>query len=323
MLIDDVTITLSGGDGGPGVVGFNRTKGSLGPTGGNGGQGGDVVLEATPDLTALLQFRYKKDFKTPNGKSGTARLRDGERGADLTLKVPIGTVITNLDNAWTHEFTKVGENVVVAKGGYRGRGNFHFRASTNTSPRESEQGQLGEQFRFRLELKMIADIGLIGLPNSGKSSLLNALTGAHSKVGNYPFTTLEPHLGAYFGLILTDIPGLIKGASEGRGLGTKFLRHIERTRSLFHLVSAESEDVLRDYHIIRNELNTYNPELIKKKEHLFLSKMDLVSPEDVKAKLHVLKKVNKTARAISVIDDESLKVLKATVNKIREEKVSK
>lgn len=320
MLVDDVTVKLSGGKGGRGIVGFSRTKGNLGPTGANGGPGGDLILEGVSDISALLQFRYKKEFAAEDGHQGTTRLRDGTSGKDLVLKVPTGTVITNQGNGWTHEITKEGEQVVVAKGGFRGRGNFHFRASTNTTPLESEVGQEGENFTFRLELKMIADVGLIGIPNAGKSSLLNELTGAHSKIGNYAFTTLEPHLGAYYGLILADVPGLIEGSSEGKGLGDKFLRHIERTKVLFHLVSAESDDVVRDYKIVRNELKAYNPILAKKEEYVFLTKVDLIDPKDAKKKLTVLKKLNKNAVAISVIDDPSLETLKDILNSVAKSK---
>lgn len=316
MLIDDVEVRLSGGDGGHGVVGFNKTKGNSGPTGGNGGPGGDVYLEGVNDISALLQFRYTKEFKAESGGAGNARLLDGKRGDDLILKIPTGTVVTNLDTGESHEITKVGEQLLVAHGGYRGRGNFHFRAATNTTPLESERGKEGESFNFRLELKMIADVGLVGLPNAGKSSLLNALTGAHSKIGNYAFTTLEPHLGAYYGLILADLPGLIEGASEGKGLGDKFLRHVERTREIFHLVSAESDDVVRDYKIIRAELEAFNPELVKKPEQLFLTKMDMVAPEEVEEKIKKLKKLNKNVVAISVIDDVSMEGVKKIVNAV-------
>lgn len=317
MLVDDVVVRLSGGNGGSGIVGFARTKGNLGPTGGNGGPGGDVILEGVNDISALLQFRFNKEFKASDGGVGTTRLRDGERGEDLVLKVPTGTVVTNQDTGETHEITAAGEQLVVAHGGYRGRGNFHFRASTNTSPKEFEEGREGESFSFRLELKMIADVGLIGLPNAGKSSLLNALTGAHSKVGNYSFTTLEPHLGAYYGLILADVPGLIEGASEGKGLGDKFLRHIERTRVVFHLVSAESDDVLRDYEIVRTELAAFNPELLKKQEYVFLSKMDLVPADEVAEKTRKLKMKNEHTLPISVIDDVSMSAVRALLNGMR------
>lgn len=316
MLIDDVTVQISGGKGGDGIVGFSKTRLTLGPTGGNGGPGGDVYLEGINDISALQQFKFTKEFKAEDGGVGTTRLNDGPRGKDLILKIPVGTVVTNLDTGEVHEVTQAGEQIMVAHGGYRGRGNFHFRASTNTSPKEFEEGKDGESFRFRLELKMIADVGLVGLPNAGKSSLLNALTGAHSKVGNYSFTTLEPHLGAYYGLILADVPGLIEGASEGKGLGDKFLRHIERTRQIFHLVSAESDDVVRDYNIIRAELEAFNSELTKKTEQLFLSKMDMVTEDEAAEKLKKLKKCNSNALAISVIDDARMKVVKKLLAQI-------
>jgi GTP-binding protein len=320
MLVDDVTIKLSGGEGGGGIVGFNRTKGNRGPTGGNGGPGGDVIFEGVSDITLLQQFRYHKEFKAEDGKIGSTRLLDGKRGEDLILKIPTGTIITNLDTGAVYEMTKDGEQFLVAHGGYRGRGNFHFRAATNTTPMESEEGKPGESFMFRLELKMIADVGLVGLPNAGKSSLLNALTGAHSKIGNYAFTTLEPHLGAYYGLILADVPGLIEGASEGKGLGDKFLRHIERTKSIFHLVSAESDDVVRDYDIVRKELEAFNPELLDKPEQLLLSKVDMVSAEEVAEKLKKLKKKNTNVVAISVIDDTTMEKVKKILNAIKDEK---
>jgi len=317
MLIDDVEVQLAGGDGGDGTVGFNKIPRSQGPTGGNGGPGGDLYLEGVNDLSALQQFRYAKEFKAGNGKPGTATLRDGPRGGDLILKVPVGTVFTKIETGESHEITKEGEQFLVAHGGYRGRGNYHFRASTNTSPMESEDGKPGESFAFRLELKMIADVGLVGLPNAGKSSLLNALTGAHSKIGNYAFTTLEPHLGAYYGLIIADIPGLIEGASEGKGLGDKFLRHIERTRSIFHLVSAESEDVVGDYKVIREELKRYNPALLEKNEQLILAKSDMLDAKEIAAKLKLLKKLNTNVIALSVIDDASLDGVKKILNSLR------
>lgn len=316
MLIDDVTVRISGGKGGDGIVGFSKTRLNLGPTGGNGGPGGDVYLEGVNDISALQQFKFTKELKAPDGGQGTTRLNDGPRGEDLIVKIPVGTVVTNLDTGAVLEITEAGEQVMIAYGGYRGRGNFHFRASTNTSPKEFEVGKDGESFEFRFELKMIADVGLVGLPNAGKSSLLNALTGAHSKVGNYSFTTLEPHLGAYYGLILADVPGLIEGASEGKGLGDKFLRHIERTRQIFHLVSAESDDVVRDYKVIRSELEKYNPELATKEEQLILSKSDMVSEKEVKDKLAKLKKLNKNVIALSVIDDTSLDQVKNILNTI-------
>jgi len=272
MLIDDITIRVRAGKGGDGAVAFNKNLMSLGPTGADGGNGGDIYFEGVSDLNALNQFRNQKEVVTDDGKDGKGQYSDGHDGDDLILKIPVGTVIHNLDKKGINEIVKIGERVLIAHGGHGGRGNFKFRSSTNTSPRQSTPGKLGESFTVRLELKLIADVGLIGLPNAGKSSLLNELTSANSKVANYPFTTLEPNLGVYYDLILADIPGIIEGASSGKGLGIKFLRHVERTKILFHLISEESETLVKDYKVIKKELSKYSKELAKKPEYLFLSK---------------------------------------------------
>ncbi|MBX4190376.1 GTPase ObgE, partial [Candidatus Parcubacteria bacterium] len=240
MLIDDITIKVVAGKGGDGTVAFNKNMMSLGPTGATGGHGGDVYVEGISDLGALTRLRNAKVFKAGDGEVGGRQYNDGPDGEDLIIKVPVGTVIHNLDLKTDQEITKIGEKIQIARGGRGGKGNFHFRSSTNTSPRQFKEGLPGEKYQVRLELKLIADVGLIGLPNAGKSSLLNELTRANSKVANYPFTTLEPHLGVYYDLILADIPGIIEGASEGKGLGIKFLRHVERTKVLFHLISSET-----------------------------------------------------------------------------------
>lgn len=321
MLIDDVTIKVSAGDGGHGAVAFNKNLMSLGPTGATGGAGGSVYAEGVSDLSALNQFRFKKKLAAEKGEDGRSQFRDGRNGKDLVLKVPIGTVIHNLTNGSEAEIGKVGQRALLAQGGLGGRGNFHFRSSRNTSPKESRPGSAGEIFDVRLELKLIADVGLVGLPNAGKSSLLNELTSARSKVANYPFTTLEPNLGTYYELILADIPGLIEGSSAGRGLGIKFLRHIERTRILFHLISAESPSPEKDYKIIRNELGAYNKALLEKPEFLFLSKSDTAGAEELKKKLSALKKINKNAIAISMYDSESVKAVEKILNSIKAEKI--
>ncbi|MGC9611246.1 MAG: GTPase ObgE [Minisyncoccia bacterium] len=317
MLIDDVTIKISGGNGGPGAVAFNKNMKSLGPTGAHGGNGGSVYFEGTSDLSTLNQFRYKKEFFAENGENGKGQNNDGRTGSDLILKVPVGTVIHNLTNGAEMEIVKIGERVLAAKGGYGGKGNFHFRSAINTSPTQFGEGTKGEVFTLRLELKLIADIGLIGLPNAGKSSLLNELTKAKSKVANYPFTTLEPNLGVYYELILADIPGLIEGASSGKGLGIKFLRHIERTKILFHLISAESTKPVSDYRIILKELKKYNPLLAKKPEYIFISKSDTVNKEELKKKIGALKKARLKVLPISVYDWDSLEKVKNILNKIK------
>ncbi len=320
MLIDDVHIKISAGNGGKGAVAFNSNLKALGPTGASGGKGGDVFAVGVSDVSALKQFRYKKEFGAKDGGVGQGQLRDGRRGDDLVLKLPVGTEVHNLTNGTETSVEKIGERILLARGGIGGRGNFHFRSSRNTSPLQSQGGRPGETFELHLELRLIADIGFVGLPNAGKSSMLNALTNARSKVADYPFTTLEPNLGAYYELTIADIPGLIEGSSSGKGLGTKFLRHIERTRILFHFVSAESGDPKGDYKLVRKELGAHGKELLKKPEYLFLSKSDLADEATRKAKLAVLKKLNPNAATVSVKDALSMKNMEALLNKIKSSK---
>ncbi len=320
MIIDDLTIRIQAGKGGDGIIAFNKNKGAQGPTGGRGGNGGNILFVGVSDLGALNALRNAKVFKAEDGKNGRHQLNDGTAGENLFIRVPVGTVIHNTTTGVDQEIVKVGEEILIAKGGHGGKGNFLFRGPHNTSPRRFQEGLSGEQFNIRLELKMIADVGIIGLPNVGKSSLLNELTKANSKVANYHFTTLEPHLGAYYDLILADIPGLIEGASEGKGLGIKFLRHIERTRVLFHLVSAESDNPVKDYKTIRKELGTYNKSMLEKDEYLFLSKTDMSDTATIKKKLAKLKKLNKNASVLSVHDPDSIASVQKILNKIAEEK---
>src|SRR3989344_807352 len=285
MLVDDVEVKISAGSGGKGSVSFNKNLGSRGPVGGSGGKGGNVYGEGVSDLTALSQFRFKKEVFAENGENGRGQFCDGHTGENLILKLPIGTIAHNLTNGIKINFETVGEKILLAKGGLGGKGNFQFRSSRNTTPRYAQPGLRGENFIFRLELKFIANVGFIGLPNVGKTSLLNKLTNAKSKVANYPFTTLEPNLGAYYGLILADIPGLIEGSSSGKGLGIKFLRHIERTKILFHFISSDSPRPKTDYQTIHKELGKFNKGLLKKDEYIFLSKCDEVTPAELKKKL--------------------------------------
>ena len=320
MLIDDVTIKVASGHGGKGAMAFNKNLMSLGPTGGSGGKGGDVYFEGTSDLSALNHFRYKKELTAENGGDGRSQFRDGRDGKDIILPVPIGTFIHDLTENKNFEILSVKEKVLIARGGRGGKGNFFFRSSRNISPRQFQEGLPGKILGLHLELKLIADIGLVGLPNVGKSSFLNAFTNAKSKVANYRFTTLEPNLGVYYELIIADIPGLIEGASEGKGLGIKFLRHIDRVKILFHFISAEAEDPEKDYKIIRQELGAYNKNLLKKKEYVFLSKSDLVSEKEIGKKIKRLKKIGLEALSISVISEEDIEKIKKLLNDIKKDK---
>ena len=323
MLIDDIKIKVKAGHGGRGAVAFNKVMMSLGPTGGNGGKGGSVYLEGVSDIGALSRFRGKKELTAEDGENGKPQFHDGEDGKDIISKVPIGTLVHNLSTGEDSEIISIGQRLLIAKGGKGGKGNFKFRSSTNTSPTQFQQGLPGEEYELRLELKLIADVGFVGLPNVGKSSLLNELTDAKSKVANYPFTTLSPNLGAYYELILADVPGLIKGASDNKGLGIKFLRHIDRTKTLFHFISAESSDPVKDYQIIRNELGAYSKKLLDKVEYIFLSKCDLLEKNKIKEKLNELEKIGKKAIPISVLDDESIKQVEKVLRDIIKQKYQK
>lgn len=317
MLTDEVTLRLEAGKGGKGAVAFNKVRLAFGPTGGDGGRGGSVFLEGVRDIGALAAYASKKTLSADDGGNGRGQFVDGKDGKDLVLLVPLGTVSTNIETGFAQEITKEGQRILIAGGGLGGRGNFKFRSPTNTTPKQSEPGTAGDAVNVRLQLRLIADVGFIGLPNAGKSSLLNELTGAKSKVGNYAFTTLEPHLGSYYGLIIADIPGLIEGASEGKGLGVKFLKHIERTNSLFHLVSAESDDPGRDYRVVRNELHRYNPVLADKPERVLLTKTDAVEPGAVRAALASLKRMGVEALPVSVLDATSMEHLRGLLNELK------
>ena len=323
MLIDDVKISVTAGHGGKGTVAFNKTKMNRGPTGGSGGRGGSVFIKGISDLSALGKFRFKKEFSAENGRDGLAQLHDGHNGKDLILSLPLGTVVHKLNTGEDVEVTKIGQLELVARGGKGGKGNYLFRSSTNTTPREFEEGEIGESFDLHLELKLIADVGFVGLPNVGKTSLLNELTNARSKVANYPFTTLEPNLGVYYDLILADIPGLIEGASKGKGLGIKFLRHVERTKILFHFIAADAADPVLDYKTVRGELGAYNKLLLEKPEYLFISKSDTVPQDAVAGIIDKLERLNQNVIPISIYDWDSIERVRKILNDLISEKTKK
>ena len=313
MLIDEVRITIKGGDGGNGTVHFYndafRPKG--GPDGGDGGNGGSVYFEAVSDISKLNQFRHSKVYSAENGEPGGRNNRTGKGGDDLIIPVPVGTLAT-YDNGTSVELTEIGQIVMMARGGTGGHGNYFFRSSTNQTPQERQLGFKCQPKSLFLQLKLIAQIGLIGLPNAGKTSLLNELTPANAKVANYAFTTLEPNLGVTKGgLIIADIPGLIEGAATGKGLGVKFLKHIERTKLLIHCVSAESQNPLQDYQTVRQELSSYSSSLSKKPEIIVLTKSDVLEPKEI-AKI---KKTIKAKITTSIIDSDSIKQLNDLIAK--------
>lgn len=282
MLVDEATIHIKAGKGGDGAVSFRREKyvPRGGPDGGDGGKGGDIIFVCTNSVDTLFDYSRLKDYKAENGYRGAKTRKHGKDGADLTLRVPPGTIFYDGDKKIA-DLKKEGEDFIVANGGKGGLGNDHFKTPTNQTPREFTAGKQGDEKDLKLVLKLIADIGIIGLPNAGKSTLISSISHAKPKVADYPFTTIEPVLGVASydkkQMVLADIPGLIEGASEGRGLGHKFLRHIERTRLLLHLIDATSENPQKDYRTIRAELEKFSPELSLKPEIVIFSKIDLVN----------------------------------------------
>lgn len=316
MLTDEVSISVTAGKGGDGVVAFDKIKMSLGPTGGDGGKGGDIYLEGVSNLSALNKYRHKREHFAENGQNGKGDKSTGAGGKDLVLTVPIGSFVTISESGRSIDIRTPGEKVLIARGGKGGRGNFCFRSPSNTTPKEREEGKLGECFGLSIELRLIADIGLIGLPSAGKSSLLNELTAAEAKVGAYHFTTLEPNLGVMDGIIIADIPGLIEGASDGRGLGTKFLRHIRRTKILAHCISLESEDPEKDYLAVRKELEKFDPELAEKKEIILLTKSDIATPETATEKARIFGRYGREIMTVSIHDLDSILHLGSNLRKL-------
>lgn len=290
MFIDYAQIELIAGDGGDGAVTFRREKyvPKGGPSGGNGGKGGDIIIQTDPNLSTLLDFKYKRIYKAGKGAPGGSSLKDGKNGEDVIIKLPPGTIIK--DSSTNKILYDLGENdqrIILAKGGKGGKGNSNFATPTRRTPRFAEPGKPAESLKVILELKLIADIGLVGFPNAGKSTLISTISAARPKIADYPFTTLEPNLGIvkykdYQSFTVADIPGIIEGAHEGKGLGIKFLRHIERTRVLLFLIDITSDDYQRDFDILFNELKNYSKVLVKKKIILSLSKADLISETEIK-----------------------------------------
>ncbi len=313
MLVDEVDIIIKAGKGGAGKVSFGPGR-FAGPDGGNGGRGGDVYIEVTTDLYALNFFTKTNLVEGDNGKMGGGVRKSGEAGRDIIIKMPVGTEIVDKDTSEVFNLDQKDQKILIAKGGLGGRGNYEFRSPTNTTPTYAQKGLSGQVRNLSIHLKLIADFGLIGLPNAGKSSLLNELTEANAKVGDYQFTTLEPNLGVVDGRVIADLPGLIEGAATGRGLGIKFLKHIEKVGLLLHCISAESENLKKDYQVIRKELGEFSEKLLEKKEIILLTKTDLLDKKDVEKKVKILKKLNKNVIEVSIHDYDSLENLKSLLS---------
>ena len=317
--LDQVKIYIKAGNGGDGSPSFRREKFIEfgGPDGGDGGKGGSVILKAEQNLNTLIDFRYQQHHKAKRGENGAGQNRTGKSGEDLILKVPLGTQVFEEDNkTLIYDFTKISEEFTAAAGGKGGLGNTRFKSSTNRAPRKFTKGTQGEEFTIWLQLKTIADIGIIGLPNAGKSSLLASVTNANPKIANYQFTTLNPNLGVASyddkEITIADIPGLVEGAHKGTGLGIQFLKHIERCKSLLHLIDITSEDLKKSYQQVKNELKKYSNKLIKKKELIVLNKIDLINEKEVN---HIIKDFKKNTKseviAVSTFNKSSVSKIKS------------
>ena len=317
--LDQVKIYVKAGDGGNGSPSIRREKFIEygGPDGGDGGKGGSVILKSEQNLNTLIDYRYQQHHKAERGENGMGQNRTGRGGEDLILKVPLGTQVFEEDNkTLIYDFVKSGEKFITAAGGKGGLGNTRFKSSTNRAPKKFTKGTLGEEFTIWLQLKTIADIGIIGLPNAGKSSLLASITNANPKIANYQFTTLNPNLGVASyddkEITIADIPGLIEGAHEGTGLGVQFLKHIERCKTLLHLIDITNNDLEKSYHQVKNELKNYSPDLLKKKELIVLNKIDLIDDELVKEITEDFKKkINGEILTLSTLEKNSISKIKA------------
>jgi len=317
--LDQVKIYIKAGNGGDGSPSFRREKFIEygGPDGGDGGKGGSVILKAEQNLNTLIDFRYQQHHKAKRGENGAGQNRTGKSGEDLILKVPLGTQVFEEDNkTLIYDFTKISEEFIAAAGGKGGLGNTRFKSSTNRAPRKFTKGTQGEEFTIWLQLKTIADIGIIGLPNAGKSSLLASVTNANPKIANYQFTTLNPNLGVASyddkEITIADIPGLVEGAHKGTGLGIQFLKHIERCKSLLHLIDITSEDLKKSYQQVKNELKKYSNKLTKKKELIVLNKIDLIDEKEVNYIIKDFKKNTKSeVIALSTFNKSSVSKIKS------------
>ena len=321
--LDQAKIYIKAGDGGAGSASFRREKYIEfgGPDGGDGGNGGSIILESEGNLNTLIDFRYRQHFKAETGKSGSKKNKTGAGGKDLILKVPVGTQIYEEDNnTLIYDLTKNKERFVVATGGKGGLGNTRFKSSTNRTPRKKTDGKKGEEFWIWLQLKVIADVGIIGLPNAGKSSFLSKCTKAKPKIANYPFTTINPNLGVlninHKEIVLADIPGLIEGSHKGIGLGDRFLRHIERCKTLIHLIDISEKDILGNYLKIKNELSKYDKKILKKTEIIIFNKLDLIDMDSITKKLeNFRKKIKKNFEITSLLSGQNFEKIKKIIYK--------
>ncbi len=310
MFVDEAEIIVKGGNGGDGNISFFPGVKS-GPSGGRGGNGGDVYLMGERNMADLYKYVSKKKYKAPDGKKGENFQKEGAAGEDIILKVPIGTVVTDIETNNTFEVLEAGKQYFLAGGGKGGLGNIAFATATYRAPKVSEPGEKGAQKQYKLVLKLIADFGFIGLPNAGKSSLLNELTAAKVKTAMYPFTTLEPNLGVFENYIIADIPGLIEGASLGKGLGIKFLKHIEKVKVLVHCIAADSKNIIADYETVIKEMSQYNKELLEKKQVILVTKSDLVDTKTLKNIIKSLKKYSENILPVSIYNPQQFEDLKS------------